>query len=199
MYTVQESACQLHLSKRDSCHLVALLPEVNYVQFARSVLECMFGFEYDPIVVDFIVRKVCRLPLKNVKWQFKCLQDVAHLPVPALWKDVLTIFQAKKIAMAMIKFCSSEFCISHLPLVVHQLIALKEELCTANLLVGMTQCKHQGWSYISKQYIQFDSKFAIIQHQKTDPLHNCFEQLLSKSMPSTRSCEIFLFKSVDSK
>lgn len=95
--------------------------------------------------------------------------------------------------MAMIKFCSSEFCISHLPLVMHQLIALKEELCTANLLVGMTQCKHQGWSYISKQYIQFDSKFAIIQHQKTDPLHNCSEQLLSKSMPSTRSCEIFLF------
>lgn len=49
------------------------LPEVNYVQFARNVLECTFGFEYDPIIVDFTVRKVCRLPLKNVKWEFKCL------------------------------------------------------------------------------------------------------------------------------
>ena len=145
------------------------------------------------MVFDFTIGKSSQLTAKGTNWNFKCMVGVAHLPVPALWKDVLTIFQAKKIAMAMIKFCSSEFCISHLPLVMHQLIALKEELCTANLLVGMTQCKHQGWSYISKQYIQFDSKFAIIQHQKTDPLHNCSEQLLSKSMPSTRSCEIFLF------
>ena len=91
--------CQLLLSMPHNGRLAALLPEITrgFPQ-KRTGVHFLVRSRRNPIVFDFTVRGKCSyLTAKGVKWKLKCPVGMAYLPVPALWKEILTIPMDKKL------------------------------------------------------------------------------------------------------